>query len=163
MVILNGSPGIGKTAHAIEYCSYITNKEESIIVRWINSDLESKIKDGIKEIIEEIKNKELDKVDSFDKICHNLAHIIKNDFYGKNLLFVFDNLEDFELIKIFYTKFKNLDNIQMLITTKDNSFNDKLSKSKYKFADLKIDFFNHMQAKEFLKNLFKIILKIKNR
>jgi tetratricopeptide (TPR) repeat protein len=153
MVILNGIPGIGKTTHAKEYCSYITKKEENTIVRWIDSDSESKVKDGIKEIIEKIKIKKLDKDDSFDKICHEMAHIIKNDLNGKNLLFVFDNLEDFELIKIFHTKFNNLDNVQMLITTKDNSFNDKLSK--YKFAYLKIDFFGSRQAKEYFEKSLK--------
>jgi hypothetical protein len=147
MVILYGIPGVGKTTHAKEYCSYITKKEENKIVRWFDSDSENKLQNGVKEIIEEIKNKEIQKIDNFDKMCHDLAYLVENKLREKNLLFVFDNLEDFELIKIFYTKFKDLDNVQILITTKDYSFRDKLSECK--FADNKVDFFGLKQAEEY--------------
>jgi hypothetical protein len=117
MVILNGSPGIGKTSHAKEYCSYITKKEENKIVRWIDSDSETNIKQEIKKIIKAIKNRGLGKINMFDEICNEFAYIVISVFKQENLLFVFDNLEDFELIEIFYRKFENVNNVQMLITT----------------------------------------------
>jgi hypothetical protein len=53
----------------------------------------------------------------FDEICNEFAYIVISVFKQENLLFVFDNLEDFELIEIFYRKFENVNNVQMLITT----------------------------------------------
>ena len=90
MVILNGIPGIGKTTHAKEYCSYITEKDKNNIVRWIDSDSENKVQNGIREIIEECKDKQIEKNVVLEKLCHDLVSIVKKEFSGKNLLFVFD-------------------------------------------------------------------------
>ena len=65
-----------------------------------------------------------------------------------------DNVEDFKSIIKFYKKFKDVINVQMLVTTKDNSFRDKIPEE-YKFADLKIDYFDHTQAKEYFKKSLK--------
>ena len=65
-----------------------------------------------------------------------------------------DNVEDFKSIIKFYKKFKDVNNVQMLVTTKDNSFRDKIPEE-YKFADLKIDYFDHTQAKEYFKKSLK--------
>ena len=100
----------------------------------------------MKEIVEEIKNKDIEKF-CFDKMCYTWAQVVRNDLKNENLLFVFDNLEDFDLIKIIHAKLKDVNNIEMLITTKDNSFKDKLSK--YKFAEFRIDFFNQAQAQKY--------------
>ena len=138
LVIIHGHQGVGKSTHAQHYCSYISKKGK--ITRWIDASSEKSVSESMRKITEEITNKSSD---GFDNICSYLIRVCSDE----SVHFVFDNLENFEILKIFIAKFEDMNNITILVTTKDNSFKDKLSK--HKFIDLKIDFFNFNQAKEF--------------
>ena len=147
LVIIYGHPGIGKTTHVKQYCTYISKKDK--IVRWIDAWSENEIRKSIKKIVEQII-KDTVNSDDFDTICTHLARAIKNDLNEQSIIFVFDNLENFEILKNFIAKFVGMNNIQLLVTTKDSSFKEKLSK--YKFKDIRIDFFGYKQARQFFEN-----------
>ena len=102
---------------------------------------------NIKKIIDEII-KDTENSDDFDTICFHLARVIKSDLSDQNMIFVFDNLQNFEFLKIFIAKFEGINNIQILVTTKDNNFKVKLSNLEFK--DFRIKYFNCNQARQFL-------------
>ena len=148
LLILNGNPGIGKTTHAKRYCSYIVHKEENKIVRWIDSSEESKINEEIKLMIKEININDDTKF-SYDQMSRYFFNLMEINMKDEKILFVFDDLESFDLVEIFIDKLKEFKNMQILITTKlcsdIVSFNH-LSKE----SILRLPFFNKDQTLEYL-------------
>ena len=146
---MNGIKGVGKTTHAREFSSYLSKM--GTIVRWINSDFEDKIYTEMKKIINEILKKEIDfyGVDRLNEISKCFTIIARNNLKEKNILFVLDSVINFEWIKILIFELNKLNNVQILITTTDDSCRDILTN--INFISLKVDYFNEEQAKLFMK------------
>jgi hypothetical protein len=172
MAILCGNPGIGKTMHAIAYCSYIIKMpDKKIIVRWINSNEKEKINQELQLCIRETgENLNLTYL---DKVSRHLFYLIETYMKNEKILFVFDNLENFDLIDLFFNKLNELVNVQILITTNNNDYSNKYiikyindDFPRWNYQDLpfhfQIDFFNDAQAQLFMEKSIKKYLENKD-
>ena len=113
IVIINSFGGVGKTTLAHEYCNRLLLKDSDSNIRWFNADSSEKF---------EIEYKKLSKLLDINVNDEDLDFIVqktnmKLKEFDKEILFVFDNLENFRFIET-YIKRKPK-SVKILITTRN--------------------------------------------
>ncbi|MFP3011794.1 MAG: NB-ARC domain-containing protein [Rickettsia sp.] len=123
-VTVSAYAGTGKTNIAIEYGRKQRDKAKKI-VRFINADSSSKINGAYRQLAEELGinvREEKEEEIIIRLVCNKIANL------NSNMLFIFDNVEEYKDITPYLNGIKNIykDKTQVIITTKNNKLSEDI-------------------------------------
>jgi tetratricopeptide (TPR) repeat protein len=162
LVILYGTPGIGKTSNAIE-CAYKLINDEQWVVHWFDTDSKEKLSNGLRKLYESYNNSQ--KSCSVDDNSSNITFdfliaYFKTKFNSlklkKKFLLIFDNLieivdEEEEWLNYAIAELLMPENVHILITCRNSHVLDAFNLDLLKFE---VNYLSQHQAREyFYKNL----------
>ena len=155
IVTLCSFAGTGKTSLANEYGHRFKEKsKKSNIVYWIKSDANNsdheiqKLASGFNIFLDEKLKTDRD----------FLARQIRNKLFqskNKSFLFIFDNCDDYEAVRVYVEMFSYLENVKILITTRNPVFiQERYEKIT---VQIKLEPFNETESIDYL------FVKLKNK
>lgn len=143
IVSLSNFGGVGKTTLALEFCKNQTTKDKASYIRWFDS---KHFKTEYKQFAQLLEIEINDKDDQY--IIDNINKKLKQ--YTKNIYFIFDNLEKFDLINDCIKCLPK--NVKILITTRNQSTSNQINQ----ISKINVEPFNLSESVDYIKNNLKI-------